>query len=75
MTGLTVNELVDLLAKEIAAGNGNHRVLAVVFGDTILDDNARESLAARNWEVCDIDVPDHPGDTFISLGAWPKGQP
>lgn len=65
MTALTVNQLVDLLAKEIAAGHGNHDVLVTL---PTADAALLELLDRHNWEIRDLTAERRDG--FIVLHGY-----
>lgn len=68
MRSLTVSELVDLLAQEIAAGRGDREVLVSL---PRADERALELLDLHNWSVTEVSSPDDPRDRFIVLHADP----
>ncbi len=66
MTGLTVNQLVDLLATEIAAGHGDHEVLVSLptAGDAL-----HQLLDRHNWQVRNLTAEGREG--FVLLHGYP----
>lgn len=69
---MTINQLVDHLAKLIAAGRGNDQVfVGIVDHDSgILTDSVYAALDRCNWRVYCIDEADGRSD-FVQLCAEP----
>ena len=59
MNGLTINELVDILAQQIAAGRGDDNILVSLYGDDI-DGRMQGILDRHNWTVTEAyEAGDH----------------
>ncbi len=66
MTGLTVNQLVDLLAQHINRGGGNDQVLVSLTGAS---EPLHAQLSRCDWEVRDL-TPER-AQGFVLLHGYP----